>query len=54
LHMNVVDATWYAPNTVTQRDLQTATVKEEICHYSSQYIARLSVHPNNLVANLMT
>jgi hypothetical protein len=42
-----------APNTVVQRDLRTPTVKEEIHHYSSQYSARLRVHPNNLVVNLM-
>jgi hypothetical protein len=49
----IVDAPWYVPNTVIRRDLQTATVEEEIRHYSSQYRARLSVHPNNLVVNLM-
>jgi hypothetical protein len=27
--------------------------QEEICLYSSQYRARLSVHPNDLVVNLM-
>jgi hypothetical protein len=48
------DAPWYMPNTGIQRDLQTPTVKEKIHHYSSQYNARLSVHPNNLVVNLMT
>jgi hypothetical protein len=46
------DATWYVPNTVIRRDLQTLAVKEEIRHYSSQYSARLSVHPNDLVVNL--
>jgi hypothetical protein len=49
----VVDAPWYVPNAVIPRDLQTPTVKEEIRHYSSQYSARLSVHPNDLVANLI-
>jgi hypothetical protein len=47
------DTPGYMPNIVTQRDLQTSTVKEEIRHYSSQYSMRLSVHPNNLVVNLM-
>jgi hypothetical protein len=51
LHM-IVDAPWYVPNTVIQRDVQILTVIEEICHYSSQYSARLSAHPNNLVVNL--
>jgi hypothetical protein len=52
MHM-IVDAPWYELNTVIRRDLQTATEKEEILHYSSQYSVRLSVHPNNLVVNLM-
>jgi hypothetical protein len=47
----IVDAPWYMPNTFIRRDLQTPTVKEEIRHYSSQYSARLSDHPNNLVVN---
>jgi hypothetical protein len=50
LHM-IVDAPWYVPNTVIRRDLQTRTVKEEICLYSSQYSARLSTHPNGLVVS---
>jgi hypothetical protein len=29
------------------------TVKEEIQRYSSQYSARLSAHPHDLIANLM-
>jgi hypothetical protein len=29
------------------------TVKEEIRHYSSQYSARLSTHPNDLIVNLI-
>jgi hypothetical protein len=52
LHI-IVDAPWYVPNTVIERDLQTPTVEEEIRHYSSQYSPRLSVHTNNLVANFM-
>jgi hypothetical protein len=39
----IMDATWYVPNTVARRDLQTPTVKEEIRRYSSQYSARLIV-----------
>jgi hypothetical protein len=46
-------APWYVPNTGIRSDLHTPTVKQEICHYSSQYRARLSVHPNDLVVNLM-
>jgi hypothetical protein len=41
-----VDAPWYEPNTVIQRDLQMPTVKEEIRRYNSQSRARLSAHPN--------
>jgi hypothetical protein len=49
----IIDAPWYVPNTVIRRDLQTPTVKAEIRHYCSQYSARLSAHPNDLVVNLM-
>jgi hypothetical protein len=49
----IVEAPWYVPNTVIQRDLQTPTVTEEIHRYSSQYSARPSSHPNGLVVNLM-
>jgi hypothetical protein len=49
----IVDASWYMPNTVIQKDLQTPAVKEKICRYSSQYSVHLSAHPNNLVVNLM-
>jgi hypothetical protein len=49
----IVDAPWYLPNTVIRRDLQTPTVKEEIRRYSSQYSARLSAHPNDLIVNLI-
>jgi hypothetical protein len=49
----IVAAPRYVPNTVIRRDLQTPTVKEEIRHYSSQYSARLSVHPNDPAVNLI-
>jgi hypothetical protein len=49
----IVDAPWYVPNTVNLRDLHILTVKEEICHYSSQYSAHLSTHPNDLTVNLI-
>jgi hypothetical protein len=49
----IVDAPWYVPNTVIQRDLQTPTVKEETQRCRSQYSARLNAHPNDLTANLM-
>jgi hypothetical protein len=49
----IVDAPWYVPNMVIRRDLQVPTVKEEIRRYSSQYSARLSTHPNDLIVNLI-
>jgi hypothetical protein len=49
----IVDSPWYVPNTVIRKDLQIPTVKEEIRRYSSQYSARLSAHPNELIANLI-
>jgi hypothetical protein len=48
----IVDAPWYVPNTVIQRDLQIPTVKEEIHCYSFQYGALLRAHPNDLIVNL--
>jgi hypothetical protein len=48
----IVDAPWYVPNMVIRRDLQIQTVKEEIRRYSSQYSARLTRHPNDLIINL--
>jgi hypothetical protein len=47
-HWQIFSAPWYVSNMVICRGLQTPTVKEEIRHYSSQYSARLSEHPNNL------
>jgi hypothetical protein len=49
----IVDAPCFALNAVIQRDLQTQTVKEETHRYRSQYSARLSSHPNDLLVNLM-
>jgi hypothetical protein len=49
----IEDAPWYVQNTVIPRDIQTQTVKDEIRRYSSQYSARLSAHPNDLLVNLM-
>jgi hypothetical protein len=48
----IVDAPWYVPNTVIRSDLQIPTVKEKIRRYSSQYSARLSAFPNDLIVNL--
>jgi hypothetical protein len=49
----IVDAPWYVPNTHIRRDLQLTSVKEEIRRYSSQYSARLSTHPSDLIVTLM-
>jgi hypothetical protein len=49
----IADAPFHMPNVIILRDFPTPTVKEEIRHYSSQYSAGLSVHPNDLVVNLM-
>jgi hypothetical protein len=49
LHL-IVDAPWYVPNTIIRRDLQIPT---EIRRYSSQYSARLSALPNNIIVNLI-
>jgi hypothetical protein len=49
----IVDASWYVLNTVIRRDLQTATVKDEIRPYLSEYSASLTVHRNYLLVNLM-
>jgi hypothetical protein len=48
LHM-IVDAFWDVPNMVIRRNLQTPTVKEEICHHSSQYNAHLSTCPKEII-----
>jgi hypothetical protein len=49
----IVDATWYVPNTLIQRDLQIPSVKEEISHYRSHYSARLTAHPNDILLTLL-
>jgi hypothetical protein len=49
----IVEASWFVPNTVIRRDLQTPTVREEVRLYGPQYSARLSAQPNDLVVNLM-
>jgi hypothetical protein len=45
-------APWYVPNTVTQRDLQVTTVKQEARKCSVNYRKRLDVHPNCLANTL--
>jgi hypothetical protein len=48
----IVGTPWFVPNTVIRRDLQIPTVEEKIHRYTSQYSARLSTHPNDLIVNL--
>jgi hypothetical protein len=49
----IADVVWYVPNTIIRMDFRTPTVKEEIRRYSSQYSARLSALPNDLILNLI-
>jgi hypothetical protein len=49
----IVDASWYVPNTVIRTDLLAPTVIGENRNSSSQYNAHLSLHPDDLVVNLM-
>jgi hypothetical protein len=44
---------WYVPITVIRRDIQIPTIKGKIRRYISQYSARLSAHPNDLIVNLI-
>jgi hypothetical protein len=53
MHNSETGAPWYMPSTVIRMDLQILTVKVEISRYSSQYRARLSAHPNDLIVNLI-
>jgi hypothetical protein len=48
----IVDVPWKVPNTFIRKGFLTPAVKEEIHHYSSQYSARISAHPNDPVENL--
>jgi hypothetical protein len=49
----IVDAPWYVPNTLVQRDLQIPSVKEAISHYSCHYSARLTAHLNDILLTLL-
>jgi hypothetical protein len=46
----IIDAPWYAPNTLIRRDLQIPSVKGEIAHCCS---ARLTAHPNDILLTLL-
>lgn len=49
----IVDAPWYVPNAVIQRDLKVPSIKEEIQKISDKYSERVKVHPNVLANRLM-
>jgi hypothetical protein len=48
----IVVSPWYVSNSVSRKDLQIPTVKEEISQFSSHYDVRISAHPNELIASL--
>lgn len=50
----IVNAPWYVPNTIIQRDLNVQSVVEVIKTASEKYRDRISVHPNCLASRLMT
>ena len=47
------DAPWYVPNQVLHTDLLIPTVREEISRLSSNYKAKIEVHPNKLSTFLL-
>ena len=46
------NAPWYVPNHVLHSDLQMPTIREEISRLSSNYKAKIEVHPNKLTTSL--
>ena len=48
----VTNAPWYVPNHVLHSDLQVPTIREEITRHSTNYKAKIDVHPNKLTTNL--
>ena len=44
----VVNASWYIPDDVKQKDLNMPSVRKEIKHHYSTYISRITAHPNEL------
>jgi hypothetical protein len=49
----ITDAPWYVPNALIRRDLQLTSIKEEISRLSARYSARLILHTNHLVTQLL-
>jgi hypothetical protein len=48
----VTNAPRYVPNRVIHTDLQIPTIREEITRLSTNYKAKIQVHPNSLTTNL--
>jgi hypothetical protein len=49
----ITDAPWYVPNDVIKRDLQVASVRQELRTFSVIYHARLEGHPIDLATSLL-
>jgi hypothetical protein len=49
----ITDAPWYVPSSVIQRDLQVASVRQEVRTFSVTYHARLEGHPIDLATSLL-
>lgn len=49
----IVNAPWYVPNYIIQRDLRINSVPEEIQNYHRKYQNRLEFHPNELANKLL-
>lgn len=49
----ITNAPWYVTNDCLHRDLNIATVTEEIQRFDSNYAARLQLHPNPLATDLL-
>jgi len=47
------DAPWYIPNHMLQTDLQIPTIREEITRLSTNYKAKIEVHPNKLTTSFL-
>ena len=51
---NMVNAPWFIPNELINKDLNISTVKEETKKFHQKYKNRLSKHPNELATELLT
>ena len=50
---SIVNAPWFVPNELIQKDLQIPSVKEEISSFHNRYKDRLTNHPNILATNIL-